>query len=100
VRETWKARPDRILIKEMTKYLRGREPGEVAGMIEAELRRLGADSHQMERASSEMEGVRKALAWARPGDLLLLLSHSDRSTLLKLMARLRDRGWRPGERLP
>jgi UDP-N-acetylmuramyl tripeptide synthase len=100
VRETWKARPDRILIKEMTKYLRGREPGEVAGMIEAELRRLGAGSHQMERASSEMEGVRKALAWARPGDLLLLLSHSDRSTLLKLMARLRDRGWRPGERLP
>lgn len=97
---TWKSRPDRIVIKEMKKFLRGREEGEVAGLMEAELRKLGAGDDMLERAGSEMEGARSALRWARPGDLLLLLSHADRSVMLRLMARLRDRGWKPGQRLP
>ncbi len=100
VEETWKARPERIVIKEMEQYLRGREAGEVPALIERELRRLGAGDDVIEHAPSEVEGARQALRWARAGDLLLLLSHSDRSVLLKLMTRLRDRGWQPGQRLP
>jgi UDP-N-acetylmuramyl tripeptide synthase len=100
VAETWKARPDRIVIKEMTEYLRGRPEGEVAALIDAELRRLGAGDDQIERAASEIDGARSALRWARKGDLLLLLSHSSRTVMLKLMARLKDRGWQPGEKLP
>ncbi len=100
VEETWKARPERIVIKEMEQYLRGREAGEVPALIERELRRLGAGDDVIEHAPSEVEGARQALRWARPGDLLLQLSHSDRSVLLKPITRLRDRGWQPGERLP
>lgn len=98
--ETWKAGPDRIIIKEMTKYLRGRQEGEVTGLIEAELRRLGAGDGVLERAESEMEGARSALRWASPGDLLLLLSHTDRSVMLKLVDRLKQKGWQPGQKLP
>lgn len=99
-RIVWRARPERVLAKEMPQYLRGRAPGEVPALIEDELRRLGAPAAAVGRASSEIEGVRQALAWARPGDLLLLLSHDSRDEVLALLERLAGSGWRPGEPLP
>ncbi len=93
-------RPDRVIVKEMAEHLRGREPGEVAGLIEEELRRLGAPAEAIGRAGSEFEAVRQALGWAREGDLLLLLSHGSRDRVLALLARLAAEGWRPGEAVP
>jgi UDP-N-acetylmuramyl tripeptide synthase len=75
---TWKGRPDRILIKEMTEYLRGRAAGEVPRLLEAELRRLGASDEMLVHSGSELETAQAALAWAEPGDLILLLTHSHR----------------------
>lgn len=99
-RIAWAARPDRIVIKEMTKYLRGRAPGEVADLIEAELRRAGAGDDVLGRSDSEMEAVREALVWAREDDLLLLLLHADRDAVLDLLRDLQISGWRPGRSLP
>ncbi|MFQ6103893.1 MAG: Mur ligase family protein [Candidatus Glassbacteria bacterium] len=97
---TWKAHPDRVIIKEMDAYLRGREKGEVTGLIESELRRLGAGDDMIGRADSEIEAVRQSLQWARPGDLLLLLVYSERKETFELLQHLQEIGWRPGERLP
>jgi UDP-N-acetylmuramyl tripeptide synthase len=97
---TWEARPDRIIIKEMEKYLRGREKGEIPGMIESELRRLGAGDDVIGRAACEIDAVRDALAWSRPGDLLLLLVYADREETFDLLRRLLDEGWKPGDPLP
>ncbi len=99
-RMAWKARPDRVIVKELVKYLRGREPGEVPAMIEDELRRLGADAGAVEHADHELEAVEKALAWAREGDLLLLISHEKRTQVLARMAQLVEIGWQPGTELP
>jgi UDP-N-acetylmuramyl tripeptide synthase len=97
---TWKARPDRIIIKEMEDYLRGREKGEIPGMIETELRRLGAGDDVIGHAGCELDAVRQSLEWAQPGDLLLLLVYAERKETFDLLQKLRDEGWRPGEKLP
>jgi len=98
-RIVWRARPDRIVLKEMAEDLRGREPGEVPALFEGEFRRLGVPSGTVTRAASEIEAVREALRWAKPGDLLLLLSHIERGAVLDLVERLLREGWRPGGEL-
>ena len=96
---TWKAHPDMIIIKEMETYLRGREKGEIPGMIESELRRLGAGEEMISHANCEMSAVRQALEWSRSGDLLLLLVYSERQKVFDLLTRLKNSGWRPGEEI-
>jgi UDP-N-acetylmuramyl tripeptide synthase len=86
-RATWKARPDRVLIKPMVEYLRGREPGVIPALIEAELRALGADDRHLEHTGSELETAARAVAWAEPGDLVLLLVHSHRDEVVELLQR-------------
>ncbi len=99
-RAAWAMRPERVFIKEMQVYLRGREPGVVPGLLEAEFRARGARDGQLERHAGELAAVRAALAWAREGDLLLLLSHAERDAVLALVGALAAARWRPGEPLP
>ena len=99
-RIAWRARPDRIVVKEMPKVARGRSAAEVARVIEEELRSLGATDAHLDHAESEIGAVRRALEWARPGDLLLCLSHSERDSVLALCERLDAEGWAPGETVP
>ena len=96
----WSMEPDCVVVKEMPKYLRGRELGVVPGMIERELVVAGAPPEAIIHAESELSGVRAALEWARPGDLILLTAHEHRTEMLALIARLETMGWRPGEPLP
>ncbi len=65
--------------------LRGRPAGEVPAILDDELRRLGARSEAIDFAGDDLEGVRAALAWARPGDLLLLLVYDQREEVLELL---------------
>jgi hypothetical protein len=51
-------------------------------------------------APTEFDAVREALAWAEPGDLLVLPTHTERARVGDLLARLEVLGWRPGDRLP
>ncbi len=95
-RATWEGRPDRIILKEMATYLRGRQPGEVLDLIQDELSRLGVPADRVERAASELEGARAALRWAQPGDLLYLFAHEERTQLLELVSSLSSQGWEPG----
>jgi UDP-N-acetylmuramyl tripeptide synthase len=78
-------RPDRVVIKEMTSYLRGRpeaDPGADAGR--AGTRRNSAEAITV--SSGELAGVREALAWAREGDLLVLAVHAERPAVLELLS--------------
>jgi cyanophycin synthetase len=90
-RAGWAARPDRVFIKEMESHLRGRDRGAVPELIESELRRLGARREALSRHDSELEAVRAALAWARRGDLLLLISHSQRDEVIGLIEEMAAR---------
>jgi cyanophycin synthetase len=96
-RAAWKLSPDRMVIKELPEMLRGRAAGEVPAVLEDEIRRLGASDEAIGRATTEIDGVRQALAWARKGDLLLLLVHTQRDEVLALLDRLREGGWEAGQ---
>jgi cyanophycin synthetase len=84
-------RPDRVLAKEMDAYLRGRAPMEVPGIIADELRRAGLLEAAIGTCTGELPAVEEALDWARPGDLLVLMLHQERSRVEEL---LRRRGWK------
>jgi cyanophycin synthetase len=99
-RAAWGAQPDRIVIKELARHLRGREPGEVPAILVEEFLRLGASEDRLVVVDSEMSGVREALAWARTGDLVLLPVQGDRDETLTLLRRLEEARWKPGEDLP
>lgn len=99
-RSSWEASPDLIVIKEMHNYLRGRELGEVPGIIEDELRTAGAHEAQFSHAATELEAVRDAFAWAQPGDLLMLLCQDDRAAALAWIEKLQAADWQPGSELP
>ena len=84
-RAAWELRPDYIVVKELPEMLRGRQLGEVPAVLEDELRRLGVPAAHLERADSELEAVNRALAWARPGDLLVLLVHKHRDEVVRML---------------
>ena len=83
----WSLAPDRVIIKEMPHYARGREPGEVPGILRDALLTAGARPEHIDHQTEEIDGVREALAWLEPGDLAILLVHEDiagvRSELLR-----------------
>lgn len=99
-RAAWPLRSDRIVVKELPEMLRGRGPGEVPTVLRDEFLRLGASPERISIAKTELEGIRDALAWARPGDLLVLLAHTQRDEVLGLVDRLIQTGWQAGEPLP
>jgi cyanophycin synthetase len=90
-------RPDRVVVKEMDAYLRGRAPGEVPALMADELRRAGLPDGAISSPGTEIPAVREALGWARPGDLLVLTLHQERRGVEELLEMLRSRGWRAGE---
>lgn len=88
----WVAGIDHVIVKETPKYLRGRERGEVSALIADGLRRAGAPADAVEMADSELEAVKRALEWSRPGDLLLLLLQ-EREEGLAYLREVGTSGW-------
>lgn len=91
---------DRVVVKEIPNHLRGRAPGEIPRILAAAFRDLGQPAEALELAVDEMDAARRALAWAREGDLIVLLVHEDRDDVLGFLAGLERAGWRAGEPLP
>jgi cyanophycin synthetase len=99
-RSAWAVRPNRIVLKEMESFLRGRPLGEASDVLAAEFLRLGAAPESIERTTSELDAVHAALAWAQEGDLLFLPTHAERERVLGLLDTLEAAGWRPGQAPP
>lgn len=75
-RTAWDARPAMIVLKDLEGYMRGRAPGEIPALLRDELLKVGAPESQIGIVSAEADGVRALLAWAKPGDLLVLPVHA------------------------
>ncbi|MBX3703254.1 MAG: hypothetical protein KF822_05730 [Steroidobacteraceae bacterium] len=96
------ARPDLVVLKELSGYLRGRGTGEVCAILRRTLLRAGVAESAIADAPDEISAVRQALVWARPGDALLLAVHTreGRAAALDLIEGLHSRGWIAGRPLP
>jgi cyanophycin synthetase len=99
-RAAWELQPDHVVVKDMETYLRGRSPGEVPAILADEFSRLGLPNEAITQGGPEIAAVRRALEWARPGDLLVLAVHEDRRAVVELLDRLEAGGWRAGDPLP
>jgi cyanophycin synthetase len=67
--------PDRVLIKEMPKYARGRSLTEVPELLRGRLLERGVAPERIEQMAGEDEALQAALAWLQPGDLAVLFVH-------------------------
>ena len=76
---------------------RGRAAGETAAVLTQALINAGAPSDRVAFAPSEIDGVRQALQWARPGDLLVLGVHANRAVVNTLVDHLSTSGWNAGD---
>ncbi len=79
------AEPNYLVICELEQYLRGREKGEVPNLIEQFALDSGLQSEQIIQADCSLAGAKKALDWAQSGDVLLLLSLTQRDEVIALI---------------
>ncbi|MFZ2754527.1 MAG: Mur ligase family protein [Lysobacteraceae bacterium] len=94
--------PDLVVVKDIDGYLRGREAGEVAQVIREALLHHGMPESALPVRLREAEAAREALAWAQPGDVLVLPVHSldAKTEVAGLLEALQASGWQPGQALP
>jgi UDP-N-acetylmuramyl tripeptide synthase len=92
-------RPDHVIVKELTRYLRGREPGEVPDLICGELAAAGRGV-RVSRIDGETAAVRAALEWAAPDDVLVFPIQVERGSVTELLAHLEAIGWSAGDHVP
>jgi UDP-N-acetylmuramyl tripeptide synthase len=76
---------ERYVLADLPNHLRGRRPGEVPALLRRALTEGGVPDAHVEVVSDPLEGTRRALAWAEPGDLLLLLVLSGRDEAIALV---------------
>ena len=77
---------DLYIAKEMPKFLRGRVPGAISGVLLDALRTLGVREDNLTSAPDDLAAARVALDWARDGDLILLATHDQRDAVLAVIA--------------
>lgn len=70
------ARPDRVVIKELTAMLRGRPPGEVPARLREGLRKAGIAVEAVIDGGDEEAAAQHLLQAAAPGDVLVLPLHT------------------------
>ena len=73
-RDAWATGLDRVHVSELAKYYRGRGAGEVFRLMREELISCGATDEQIEHHEHEIDSLNSALAWAQPGDLVIMLA--------------------------
>ncbi|MGL4489877.1 MAG: Mur ligase family protein [Rhizobiaceae bacterium] len=78
-------KPQYVVAAELPDYLRGREPGEVSQLIKSESIALGVPQDHILLASSPLAGARTIVDLLMPGDLVLLLVHSERDAIFKML---------------
>jgi len=78
--------PDHVVITEVPEYLRGRESGEVSEVIRLACLGGGLTEEQLSFSEDPLAGTRRALEILKPGDLALLLVHSNRDEIIELLS--------------
>ena len=70
------AAPDLVVLKELPAMLRGRAHGDVPALLLAGLRAAGLAPERIVREDDELAAAQALLAWARPGDVVVLPVHT------------------------
>ncbi|HEY5972188.1 MAG TPA: DUF559 domain-containing protein [Pseudoxanthomonas sp.] len=96
-------RPSLVVLKDIGgDYLRGRVPGEIAGIMRQTLLDGGMPADAIVTCLDEAEAARIPLAWARDGDTVVLPIHEPeaREQVVALLEKMTAERWMPGRKLP
>lgn len=95
-------RPQRVVLKDIHGYERGRAPGEIARIMRQALVEAGTPAQAIDTRLDEAEAARALLRELRPGDLLVLPLHeiAAREAVVGTLEAMRAGQWRPGDALP
>jgi cyanophycin synthetase len=88
----WAIGLDRVFVSELAEYHRGRDHGEVFGVISRALVEAGADNEQVRHFEMETDALRHALEWAQPGDLVIMLALGARDDILLILDKVSASG--------
>jgi cyanophycin synthetase len=69
------ARPDRVFVRELGEYLRGRQPGDVPALYRRSFLEFGLPAEAFAVALSEVDALERAFADSTPGDFIAVLVH-------------------------
>jgi cyanophycin synthetase len=95
-------KPQRVVLKDIDGFMRGRVAGEVAGILRAALLQSAVPAEAIAECLDELDAVRGLLAWAQDGDRLVLPIHGTqaRQSVVTLLNDLQSSGWEAGKSLP
>jgi cyanophycin synthetase len=68
--------PARVVLKDIEGFMRGRAAGEVATLLRDALQARGVAPDTIDVQLDEVAAARALLAWARPGDVVVLPLHA------------------------
>ena len=80
---------DHVVVSELPKYYRGREPGEVFAVIRRTLKEQGLDDDNIRHFEQELESFDHALEWAEPGDLVIMLALGGSGPVVERLSELK-----------
>ena len=94
--------PQRVVLKDIDGFMRGRVAGEVAGILRDALVQNAVPAEAIVECLDELDAVRGLLAWVRDGDVLVLPTHGveARKAVVELLDELQTMGWSAGAPLP
>jgi cyanophycin synthetase len=94
--------PDRVVLKDIDGFMRGRSTGEVATILRDALIARGVPAAALVECLDEIDAVRGLLDWARDGDMLVLPTHGTqaRQAVVALLDQLQATHWIAGSDLP
>ncbi|TPG08715.1 Mur ligase [Rhodanobacter glycinis] len=94
--------PQRVVLKDIDGFMRGRVAGEVAGILRDALVHNAVPVEAIVECLDELDAVRGLLAWARDADVLVLPTHGvqARQAVVELLDGLQATGWSAGTALP
>ncbi len=94
-------RPDRVVLKDIAGFLRGRAPGEIAAVLRGPLLAGGLDPGAIDTVLDEANAARALVGWASDGDIIVLPTHGTqaRERVSRWLDGLTASGWRAGAAL-
>jgi len=78
--------PERVYLRDLRGYERGRADGEVARVMRAAFVAAGLTDEQIHDVPSELAALEGAYVWARPGDLVVHIVHIERDEVRAWLA--------------
>jgi cyanophycin synthetase len=79
--EIARMRPDRVIVRDLPEYLRGRMPGAVPAILRAAFARSGVDPRAIDETPDARSAIAAARRWARPGDMIAVFAHTEREPM-------------------